>query len=138
MDGWLAAGVPLLLGAVFMTVGVTIRRGTRRLREQGANARGTVVGFRTRRDFDSNSTMYRPVVQWVTGDGRTVEVVSSTARNTVGDLHRGAAVTVFYDPDDPERMLIDGYDGGVLAGVFCLLGAVGLAAALLVVWCLAT
>jgi len=134
MGGLIGAGVPLLLGTVFMTVGVLVGRRARRLRQEGAQTSATVVGFKTHRDFDSNRTMYQPVIQWVTGDGRTVETVSSVASNTVGDLRRGATVTVFYDPDNPKRMLIDGHDGGALAVVFCILGAVGLAAALLVAW----
>ncbi|GGS80981.1 MULTISPECIES: DUF3592 domain-containing protein [Streptomyces] len=133
MGGLIGAGVPLLLGTVFMAVGLGLRRRTRRLRQQGAKARGTVVRFHTRRDVDSHSTMYSPVVQWVTGDGRTVEAVSPIARNTVGDLRAGAAVTVFYDPDNPKRMLVDGHDGAALAVVFCVVGTVGLAAGLLVV-----
>ncbi|MFF5537209.1 DUF3592 domain-containing protein [Streptomyces cinerochromogenes] len=133
MGGLIGAGVPLLLGTVFMAVGLTLRRRTRRLRQQGAKARGTVVRFHTRRDVDGNGTMYSPVVQWVAGDGRTVEAVSPVARNTVGDLRAGAAVTVFYDPDNPKRMLIDGHDGAALVVVFCILGAVLLAAGVLVV-----
>ena len=134
MGGLIGAGVPLLLGTVFMTVGVVVGRRARRLRQEGARTVATVVGFKTHRDFDSNRTMYQPVVQWVTGDGRTVETVSSVASNSVGDLRPGAAVTVFYDPDNPKRMLIDGHDSGALVIVFCILGAVGLAAALLVAW----
>ncbi|GAA3844448.1 hypothetical protein GCM10022403_090430 [Streptomyces coacervatus] len=134
MGGLIGAGVPLLLGTVFMTVGVLVGRRSRRLRQEGAQTRATVVGLKTHRDFDSNRTMYRPVVQWVTADGRTVEAESSVARNTVGDLRPGAAVTVFYDPDNPKRMLIDGHDGGVLVVVFCIVGSVCLAAGLLVAW----
>ncbi|MEU4107517.1 DUF3592 domain-containing protein [Streptomyces sp. NPDC027717] len=132
MAVWLGAGLPLLFGAVFMTIGVRLLRGGRRLREQGARAQGTVVGFRTRRDSDSNGTMYSPVVEWLTGDGRTMKVESSVSRNTVGDLRTGGPVTVFYDPADPRRMLIDGFDSTVLARVFCCLGVVGAVAALLV------
>ncbi|NUP42799.1 MAG: DUF3592 domain-containing protein [Streptomyces sp.] len=134
MGGLIGAGVPLLLGTVFMAIGVVIGRRSRRLRQEGAQTRATVVGFKTHRDFDANRTMYQPVVRWVTGDGRTVETVSSVASNSVGDLRQGATVTVFYDPDNPKRMLIDGHDGGALVVVFCVLGAVGLAAALLVAW----
>ncbi|KUM91703.1 hypothetical protein AQI88_35360 [Streptomyces cellostaticus] len=134
----IGAGVPLLLGTVFMAVGLIIRRRTRRLRQEGAKARGTVVRLMTRRDMDTNSTMYSPVVQWVTGDGRTVETASPIASSTVGDLRPGAAVTVFYDPDNPKRMLIDGYHGGALVVVFCAVGAVALVAGLLVVWFLVT
>ncbi|WP_327667030.1 MULTISPECIES: DUF3592 domain-containing protein [unclassified Streptomyces] len=134
MGGLIGAGVPLLLGTVFMTIGVVVGRRSRRLRQEGTKTRATVVRLKTSRDFDSNRTMYQPVVQWVTGDGRTVEAVSSVARNTVGDLRPGAAVTVFYDPANPKRMLIDGHDSGVLVVVFCILGAAGLAAGLLVAW----
>ncbi|WP_327691270.1 DUF3592 domain-containing protein [Streptomyces sp. NBC_00461] len=138
MGGLIGAGVPLLLGTVFMTIGVVVGRRSRRLRQEGTKTHATVVRLKTSRDFDSNRTMYQPVVQWVTGDGRTVEAVSSVARNTVGDLHQGAVVTVFYDPANPKRMLIDGHDGGVLVVVFCIVGAAGLAAGLLVAWFTAT
>ncbi|MGW2648602.1 DUF3592 domain-containing protein [Streptomyces sp. NPDC001393] len=131
MGAWIGAGVPLLIGTVFMAVGLGILRRTRRLRQEGAMAHGRVVRLETRRDSDTHSTMYHPVVQWVTGDGRTVEAVSSIGSNRIV-FRRGAEVTVFYDPDKPKRMLIDGYDGGVLAVVFSAVGAVCLAACLLV------
>jgi hypothetical protein len=121
-----------------MTVGLGIRRRTRRLRQEGAKARGTVVRLQTSRGSDTNTTMYSPVVQWVTGDGRTVEAVSLISSNRVGDFRRGAQVTVFYDPDNPKRMLIDGFDGGTLAVVFCAVGAVCLGAGLLVAGFLVT
>ena len=132
MGGLIGVGVPLLLGTVFMAVGLVIRQRTRRLRQEGAKACGTVVGLQTHRDTGTNVTMYHPVVQWVTGDGQTVESVSSIGSSTVGDLRPGVAVTVFYDPDNPKRMIIDGHSGGALVVVFCTLGAVGLAAGLLV------
>ncbi|MGW7822412.1 DUF3592 domain-containing protein [Streptomyces puniciscabiei] len=134
MDGLIGAGVPLLIGSVFMAAGLVSRRRTRRLRQEGAKARGRVVRLESRRDIDTNSRLYSPVIQWVTGDGRTVENASSIASSTVGDLRPGAEVTVFYDPDNPKRMLIDGYDGRAFVVVFCALGAVGLAAGLLVIW----
>ncbi|MFB7012152.1 DUF3592 domain-containing protein [Streptomyces sp. NPDC056237] len=138
MGGLIGAGVPLLVGALFMTVGLIIQRRARRLRQQGTKTRGTVVRLQTRRDIDTNTTMYSPVVQWVTGDGQTVEIVSSISRSAVGDLRPGATVTVFYDPGDPKRMLIDGYDGSALVVGFCVLGALGLAAGLLVIWFIVT
>ncbi|WP_369386766.1 DUF3592 domain-containing protein [Streptomyces sp. CG1] len=113
------AGVPLLPGAAFLAIGLIGRRRARRLRQEGAKTCGTVVRLEARRDMDTNSTMYRPVVQWVTVDGRTVETVSPIASSTVGDLRPGTAVTVFYDPDDPKRMLIDGYTGGAGCRLLC-------------------
>ncbi|MET7288690.1 DUF3592 domain-containing protein [Streptomyces sp. NPDC005573] len=126
MAGLLGAGIPLLVGALFLVIGINLLRGARRLRRDGASARATVVGFQTRSQVDSNRMMYTPVLQWVTADGRTVEVTSSSESSSVGDLRRGGEVTVFYDPDNPRRMLIDGFDGNFLAGIFCFFGAAAL------------
>ncbi|MGA8116984.1 MAG: DUF3592 domain-containing protein [Actinocatenispora sp.] len=132
-------GVPLLLGAVFMTIGLVIWRRARSLRQEGVRTSGTVVRLHTHRDFDSNRTMYSPVVQWVAADGQTVEVTSSISSGSVSDdLRPGSAVTVFYHPDNPKRMLIDGHGSGLFVVVFCLIGAACLAASLIVLGVLVT
>ena len=135
----LGAGIPLLFGALFMTIGLLVWRSGRRLRDQGVQTAATVVRLKTHRDMDSNRTMYAPVVQWVTADGQTMEVASSTSSGAIRDKYRpGATVTVFYDPAKPTRMLIDGYEGAWLAILFCVFGGLALVAAFIVIGVLVT
>ncbi|NDZ83131.1 DUF3592 domain-containing protein [Streptomyces sp. SID10853] len=111
----------MAFGLLFGAVGGTVLFKTHWLRRRGARACGTVV--RLARSSGEGGTSYHPVVQYRTGNGRTMEVRSSLGRSRTS-LRPGTPVTVLYDPAKPQRMAIDGYSGGGSMVAFCVFGAV--------------
>jgi hypothetical protein len=72
--------------------------------------------------------LYRPTVQFATADGTQVTATSPSGANPRPG-HVGDAVTVLYDPGDPERVRVETQSRSVscLEVAFMLLGG-GLAA----------
>jgi hypothetical protein len=110
----------MLLGAVSLTLGVRNICLTRNLRRTGAKTYGQVV--RHKRSDDT----YSPVVAWQTPDGRRREFSPGWYRGYKGRFKVGARVSLHYDPADPHRAVLDGYDGAGTAWSFVVAGAVAL------------
>jgi len=65
-----------------------------------------------------------PVLRFTLPDGRTVETVARTT-TSADALQRGRAVTVLYDPADPQQARIASSAGpALLTGVFMVIGGV--------------
>ncbi|MFE1230627.1 DUF3592 domain-containing protein [Streptomyces sp. NPDC059442] len=132
---WLFSLIPLFIGVVFLCFGVYGLRRAEALRRTGVTARGWIVRHDTRRD-DEGATFHYPVATWTTRDGRTCEHPSRFGRGRIaGGFGVGATVTVRYDPEDPRRFAIQGWDTATVDLVFTVVGAVlsgGTAVALLV------
>jgi hypothetical protein len=117
-----AVGIGLLTGAFFLYQDTTAFLG------EAARAEGTVVDLIESRSSDS--TTYRPVVNFTATSGRTIGFASSSGSNPPS-YDRGDKVDVFYLPADPENARIDGFFslwGGatILAGLgsaFLIVGA---------------
>ncbi|MFF4219298.1 DUF3592 domain-containing protein [Streptomyces nondiastaticus] len=132
---WLFWLIPLTIGVVFLSCGVHGLRRASALRRTGVNAEGRIVRHVARRD-DEGATYYHPLVAWTTRDGRTCEHSSRFGRGSVrGGFGVGTLVTVQYDPEDPSRFAIQGWEVRTVDLLFTVLGAVftaGTLAALLV------
>jgi hypothetical protein len=117
-----ALGLCMLVGAFF------IYRSTSGFLASAQTAEGTVIDLVASRSSDS--TTYRPVVRFVTDDGRTIEFTSSAGSNPPS-YSRGETVPVLYTPKTPEDAKINGFFalwGGVtilggLGAVFFVIGA---------------
>ncbi|MFD8141907.1 DUF3592 domain-containing protein [Streptomyces sp. NPDC059708] len=115
--------IPLLIGVAFLGVGVHGLRRAGELRRTGVTAVGRVVRYRTRSDHDG-ATYHHPVVAWTTRDGRACEHSSGLGRGSATRIAVGNPVTVRYDPRDPGRFAIQGWDSTTVHTVFTGVGAV--------------
>ncbi len=102
-----------LFTAIFMLVGLGLLLGggyaalrTQQFLGRAVSAQGTVVELV--RSRSSDSTTYRPVVQFTTSDGRPVEMVSSVGSNPPS-YSVGETVQVWYDPAHPEDAKLAGF-----------------------------
>lgn len=120
MPGWLFPLAFAGVGAAVFVIGFVGLRRSLALRRDGVPAEGWVVRVETTSN-GQGSPIHRPVVGWVTGDGRRMEVESEYGRSWVGRFRPGTPVRIRYDPQRPERMRIEGYGHGVQV-VFMLIG----------------
>ncbi|MEV8553818.1 DUF3592 domain-containing protein [Streptomyces glaucescens] len=119
---WLFSLIPLLIGVSFLCVGVYGLRRASALRRSGITAVGRVVLYDTRRDGDGVK-YHHPVVAWTARDGREYTHRSMLGRGTVPPgFGAGRSVTVLYDPTDPGRFEIQGWDSRALYLVFAWVG----------------
>lgn len=131
-------GVWCLVGAVFLAVGIALRRSFLRKEERlRARAEGTVTEVVRRVSHSSNgvSVSWRPIVDF-DADGRRVSLESSDGGGQKA-FFEGQKVEVLYDPDDPTCFRLEGHATmGTVSKVFLAVGlgcvAIGLVAALLV------
>jgi hypothetical protein len=161
----LAAGATLTLsavglgvfGLVFVAIGVSANRSTRRLLRRAERTRGTVVSLRLRLGSPSMSgptvplagepstadsaggaslsRAYLPTVRFTTLAGEQVTAESKTGSNPP-PARVGHEVTVLYDPRAPSDFRIDSVlgRGGCIGPVFIFIGGASvLIAALLAV-----
>ncbi|MEV6279149.1 DUF3592 domain-containing protein [Nocardia sp. NPDC051832] len=119
-NDWFFFLIPLGLGLIFATVGFHGIRRARRLRRTGAKAYGQIVRLDT--SSGDSGTLYHPVAQWFTPDGRLHEHSAAMGKGIILNFRPGTTVLVHYDPDDPRRAAIDRYDGGGADWLFALLG----------------
>lgn len=120
MPDWLFPLAFAGVGATVFVIGFVGLRRSLALRREGVRAEGWVVRLETTSNGQGGS-IHRPVVGWVTDDGRRMEVESPYGRSWVGRFRPGSPVRIRYDPLRPERMRIDGYGHGVQV-VFMLVG----------------
>jgi hypothetical protein len=111
---WLA-----LSGVIPALVGLTALRRARWLRQRGVQAWAAVVP-------DSSPNGERgTVLQYKLPDGRVIERL---AAGRTAELLPGERVLIWYDPADPQDILIQGYDGRRSDRLFVIAGAVLMAA----------
>lgn len=108
--------ITVLVGAVSCFGGYLLTRDSWALRMKGVSARGIVVEHRaevvTHTDTDtrrsSESTVYYPIVEFQTKDGRSVRFESGTGSNP--PLYKkGEAVPVRHDVNDPAKAEIHSF-----------------------------
>lgn len=90
----------------------------------GCHRWGRIVRHEVHRG-DEGARYYHPVAAWTTRDGRECEYASRFGRGSVGAAFRvGAAAVVRYDPKDPSRFEIQGWDVATVNLLFTVLGSV--------------
>jgi len=108
------SGAGMLIGAFFAY------SSTRDFLVDATTAQGKVIYLE--RSRSSDSTTYRPVVEFRAEDGRRIEFTSSMGSNPPS-YSRGEAVEVLYLRDQPERAKINGFFS--LWGLPIILGSMG-------------
>ncbi len=119
---FLIAGIVAFLMAIFsLWKEVTMRRG-------GVRTIGVIVDVarEVQQDETGNSTLYRPLVQFVTNDGQQIlwkcTDASSSWRNA-----RGKSMRIIYAPRNPQRVIRNHWTGYAAIVILCLLCAICMA-----------
>ncbi|MFE7955026.1 DUF3592 domain-containing protein [Streptomyces sp. NPDC057413] len=129
---WLFSLIPLTIGAVFLAFGLYGLRRAAALRERGVTTRGRIVRHEIHRS-DEGARYHHPVATWTTEDGSPCTHRSRFGRGRVTPgFAPGAEVMIRYDPTNPARFTIQGWDTATVDRLFTALGA-GLVAATLAV-----
>ncbi|MBT2511825.1 DUF3592 domain-containing protein [Streptomyces sp. ISL-98] len=129
---WLFSLIPLTIGAVFLSFGVYGLRRASAIRRTGVTAEGRIVRHDVSRG-DEGARFHHPVAAWTTRDGRECEYSSRFGRGVVGSgFGVGTVVMVHYDPEDPRRFAIQGWDAATVDLVFTVLGSLLTAGTLVV------
>ncbi|MFD7029559.1 DUF3592 domain-containing protein [Streptomyces sp. NPDC059917] len=120
---WLFSLIPLVLGTVFLAFGTYGLRRTAALRRTGVTTTARIVHHAVRTG-DEGARYHFPVAAWTTADGRACAYESRFGRGSVGPgAAVGATVLVRYDPRDPSRFTIQGWEGKGVDLLFAGLGA---------------
>ena len=113
---FLIAGIVAFLMAIFaLWKEVTMRRG-------GVRTIGVIVDVEreVQRDETGSSTLYRPLVQFVTNDGQQIlwkcTDASSSWRNA-----RGKSMRIIYNPRNPQRVIRNHWTGYAVIVLLCLM-----------------
>ncbi len=113
----LLAGLGMLWGAWALS------QSTLKFKAGGIATEGTVVDFETERSTSDGkvSTMYKPVVQYTTTDGKTLTFITSSSSSSPA-YDRGEKVKVLYSKVTPERARLDSFMenwfGALIVGFF--------------------
>jgi len=110
----------ILFGLVFFGIGAGLTYRQFMIRQDAFEVPGEVI--RLNESCDDEGCTYSPVVRFTTQDGRQV-TYNSTFSSSPPAYDIGEQVTMFYQPDDPQRATIKG-EGGVFRFIFAGVGGV--------------
>lgn len=110
----------LFFGSLFFAIGSGLTYQQRTLEKQGIEAQGVVVGLQE--NYDSDGSAFRPVVQFKTANGQSVEFVSSYSSSPPA-YDVGEPVIVVYLPEEPLNAIIKG-DGQLLHIILMAVGGI--------------
>ena len=103
---WIVGGVFFTVGLGMAVGGGAVWRSNARFEAAAGKAEGQVVDLISYRS--DKSTMYKPLVQFQTEDGREVSFSGSTGSSSPS-YNRGDKVPVLYDRATPENAQIDSF-----------------------------
>jgi hypothetical protein len=123
-----------LAGGLAALAGLTARRRARRLRRGGSSVWAVALPWPASGAEEAGGSPGRTVLQYTLADGRVVERVSPGSARKAAKLRPGQKVLLWYDPDDPQDVLVYGREGTaadltfVLAGTLFIMLGVGIVA----------
>lgn len=131
MQAQLITGGIAAVGFLIVVIGGAMLASQFRFRQRAGTAQGTITALRAVAAGGSGAGMsglgtglvYRPTVRFTTAAGQTLEAESPTGTNPApGQV--GNAVTVSYDPADPNRFSVTATarSSGCIAWALILLG----------------
>jgi hypothetical protein len=112
-----------LAGGLAALAGLTGMRRARRLRRGGSPVWAVALPRPVSMDEAAGGSPGRTVIQYTLADGRVVERVSPGSARKAAMLRPGQKVLVWYDPDDPQDVLVYGREGRVADLAFVIAGA---------------
>jgi len=116
-----------LAGGVAALAGLTGMRRARRLRRGGSPVWAVALPGPVSVGEEPGGSPGRTVIQYTLADGRVVERPSPGSARKAAMLRPGQKVLVWYDPDDPQDVLVYGREGRAADLVFVITGALFIA-----------
>src|SRR5215510_6372303 len=110
-----------LAGGLAALAGLTAMRHVRRLRRGGPPVWAAALPVSA--SEETGGSPGRTVIQYTLADGRVVERVSPGSARKAAVLRPGQKVLVWYDPDDPQDVLVYGREGRAADLAFVIAGA---------------
>ncbi|HYV76551.1 MAG TPA: DUF3592 domain-containing protein [Streptosporangiaceae bacterium] len=123
-----------LAGGLAALAGLTAMRRARRLRRGGCPVWAVALPRPVGVDEEAGGSPGGTVIQYTLADGRVVERLSPGSARKAAMLRPGQKVLVWYDPEDPQDVLVYGREGRaadlafVVAGVLFIMLGVGIVA----------
>jgi len=108
------AAIPVLVGTAIAVAGLVRVGRERRLREAGIPVTGVIVDNQME-SGTSGRVSFAPVVSFRTADGREIKAVAS--QRSGRSYLTGTPVELRYDPDRPDRVLVDAPGAGARTAV---------------------
>jgi hypothetical protein len=121
-------------GAVAGLAGLSGMRRARRLRRGGVTTWGVAVQPPASADQGAGESPRQTLIRYTLADRREIERIYPVSPRQAAFLLPGQKVLVWYDPEDPDDILVYGREGRLTDRVFVIAGAafvligVGLAA----------
>jgi hypothetical protein len=121
-------------GGVAMLAGLAGMRRVRRLRRNGLTTWGLPMRAPAPADPESAEALDRMLLQYTLADGRVIERIAPAPTRKSASLQPGEKVLIWYDPEDPDDVLVYGRWGRasdrafVIAGALFVLVGAGIAA----------
>lgn len=122
-----------LVGAIAALAGLSGMRQSRRLRRDGVSVWAVAVPPSIPAGEQRGWPPHRTMIQYALADGQVMERISPRPARKAAVLRPGQRVLVWYDPADPQDVLVYGREGRianrlfVAAGVLFFLIGAGLA-----------
>jgi Protein of unknown function (DUF3592)/Mu transposase, C-terminal len=123
-----------LAGGVAVLAGLSGMGRARRLRRTGMSAWATTVPSMVPAGERADGSSRRTLIQYALPDGRVIEQISPGAARKAASMGPGQKVLVWYDPADPQDVLVYGREGRhadwafTAAGGLVILAGAGIAA----------
>jgi len=112
-----------LAGGLAALAGLTAMRRARRLRRGGSPVWAVALPGPVPAAEGAGGSPGRTVIQYTLADGRVVERLSPGSARKAAMLRPGQKVLVWYDPDDPQDVLVYGREGRAADLAFVIAGA---------------
>jgi hypothetical protein len=112
-----------LAGGLAALAGLTAMRRARRLRRGGSPVWAVALPQPVSAAEGAGWSPGRTMIQYKLADGRVVERVSPGSTRKAAMLRPGQKVLVWYDPDDPQDVLVYGREGRIADLAFVIGGA---------------
>jgi len=112
-----------LAGGLAALAGLTAMRRARRLRRGGSPVWAVALPRPVSAAEEAGGSPSRTMIQYTLTDGRVVERPSPGSARKAAMLRPGQKVLVWYDPDDPQDVLVYGREGRVADLAFVIVGA---------------
>ncbi|GAB3499732.1 hypothetical protein GCM10027341_23620 [Spirosoma knui] len=127
--GMALVGLFAFVGTIFLVVAYYTWQSTQQIMKAGVKTQGVVVDTRYNKSSSGRTTSTQaPVVQFTTAAGKPVTYYSQTYTSPPS-FEIGETVTLWYLPNDPQTVTLEGLDGlifplvfGFLGGIFSLIG----------------
>jgi hypothetical protein len=111
-----------LVGAIAALAGLSGMRQSRRLRRDGVSAWAVAVPPSVPAGEQPDWPPHRTMIQYALADGQVVERISPQPARKAAALRPGQHVLVWYDPADPQNVLVYGREGRIANRLFLAAG----------------